>query len=382
MGLGQQTLEALVGRIYDAALDYRAWQQATEEIAAVTGSRLAFLGRMTRDTGTSFGVVAEDDPVETLIAYKAIRQEDPLLSRSLKVFGCGQAGVGAQMMSLRELRRTRYYADYARRYGAVHVLGVNLIVEDDRLWTMGLYRPEGAPMHAAEEVEILQRLVPHLQRALQITERLYEANQIRGIAEATLDRLNTGVMIVTRGRRVLLANLYARRLLDDGQTLQLSGDRLRAVATAAGKRLDGLVQRASEQGTGGAMAIPRADLSPLELLVVPVRLPHPLLAGRPSDGAVLVVAIDRELEAGSGETVLMELFGLTRAEARLAEAVARGAAVKDYALVHGVSEHTVRTQLRSVFEKTGTQRQSQLAALIAPVTLTCQTEDAELHRVS
>lgn len=374
MPIGQATMDALVGRIYDAALDHRAWQRVTEEIAAATGSPLAFLGRMTQDTGTSFGVVAERDPVETLIAYKEIRREDPLLSRSFRVFGCGNAGVGAEMMRLRDLRRTRYYADYARHYGAVHVLGVNLIVEDDRLWTMGLYRPEQAPGHTPEEVDLLQHLVPHMQRALQITERLHQANRMCGIAEATLDRLNTGVLVVTRDRRVLLANRYARRVLEGGECLRLAADRLLTTVAATTKRLDGLIRRAAETGAGGAMAIRRPAATPLQLLVVPVRPAHPLLDGMRSDGAVLVAAIDRELERGSGESVLMDLFGLTRAEARLAEAIANGVSVKAHAAARRLSEHTVRTQLRSIFEKTGTQRQSQLAALIAPLMLTGHRE--------
>ncbi|MBA1146475.1 hypothetical protein H0Z60_05325 [Ectothiorhodospiraceae bacterium WFHF3C12] len=34
MPIRQSTMDALVGRIYDAALDYRLWQQVTEEIAS------------------------------------------------------------------------------------------------------------------------------------------------------------------------------------------------------------------------------------------------------------------------------------------------------------------------------------------------------------
>jgi DNA-binding CsgD family transcriptional regulator len=56
---------------------------------------------------------------------------------------------------------------------------------------------------------------------------------------------------------------------------------------------------------------------------------------------------------------------LTPAEARIAIGIARGNALSVIAKAHGISVSTARTQLKSVFAKTGTHRQAQLAALIA-----------------
>jgi len=56
---------------------------------------------------------------------------------------------------------------------------------------------------------------------------------------------------------------------------------------------------------------------------------------------------------------------LTPAEARIALGIARGDALAAIAKAHGISIATVRTQLKSVFAKTGTHRQAQLVALLA-----------------
>ncbi|MER9940000.1 helix-turn-helix transcriptional regulator [Mesorhizobium sp. M0088] len=45
-------------------------------------------------------------------------------------------------------------------------------------------------------------------------------------------------------------------------------------------------------------------------------------------------------------------------------AIAQGISLRDHADSRDVSIHTVRAQLKSVFAKTETRRQSQLAALI------------------
>jgi DNA-binding CsgD family transcriptional regulator len=60
----------------------------------------------------------------------------------------------------------------------------------------------------------------------------------------------------------------------------------------------------------------------------------------------------------------LKSFGLTAAEARLAVALAQGETVEDYAGRTGRSMATVRSQLRSVFSKTGTHRQSELLLFV------------------
>jgi DNA-binding CsgD family transcriptional regulator len=57
-------------------------------------------------------------------------------------------------------------------------------------------------------------------------------------------------------------------------------------------------------------------------------------------------------------------FGLTRAEARLACAIAEGRSPAEAAALFGRKLTTVRSQLRQVFAKTGTSRQAELVALL------------------
>jgi DNA-binding CsgD family transcriptional regulator len=63
--------------------------------------------------------------------------------------------------------------------------------------------------------------------------------------------------------------------------------------------------------------------------------------------------------------LLKELFGLTRAEATLASALACGQSVSDYAEAARISEETARSHVKKILAKTGTNRQSELVALIS-----------------
>src|SRR5262249_25448357 len=66
---------------------------------------------------------------------------------------------------------------------------------------------------------------------------------------------------------------------------------------------------------------------------------------------------------------VMDAYGLTPAEARVALCAASGATIPDAAHRLNVSPNTIKTHLRKVFAKTGTGRQSELTRLIASIAL-------------
>jgi DNA-binding CsgD family transcriptional regulator len=61
----------------------------------------------------------------------------------------------------------------------------------------------------------------------------------------------------------------------------------------------------------------------------------------------------------------LQAFSLTPAEARLASLMASGMSLEDAAEKLTIARQTARTQLKAIFMKTGTHRQSQLVALLS-----------------
>jgi len=86
-------------------------------------------------------------------------------------------------------------------------------------------------------------------------------------------------------------------------------------------------------------------------------------------GQNLVLAVIQPLDARRVATAqqLMELFGLSAAEARLVRALARGESLEYYAAAQGIRIATARCQLRSSFAKTATDRQAELVRLVIGV---------------
>lgn len=76
-----------------------------------------------------------------------------------------------------------------------------------------------------------------------------------------------------------------------------------------------------------------------------------------------VAALHHFAAAGVRER-LRRLFGLSEAEAQIAVQLACGANLKNIAAARGVSLDTVRTQVRSIFHKTGLHRQGELICVV------------------
>ncbi len=177
--------------------------------------------------------------------------------------------------------------------------------------------------------------------------------------QSAFDALTIGIIRVDRDARILYANPEAERLLGRGAGLiRVSHALLCAQDISEGRRLRAVIARACE-GRGGAVAISRlADGKPLFVIAVPG-----LAAPRARAESVLIIS-DPEHRAPALTERLRDLFGLTPAEAEVAVAVGRGQDLAEISAARRVKVSTLRDQISSVFAKTDTTRQAQLAGLI------------------
>jgi DNA-binding NarL/FixJ family response regulator len=184
-------------------------------------------------------------------------------------------------------------------------------------------------------------------------------------ATAVLNRLPIGVILVTADSKILFFNGKAKSYLEKSDGLVAGPDRI-CHATLPGenkaftKLLSDTLSSSHEGNKDGDFAISLTRLdsdSPLNVMVAPIGTG---IAGR---GAVLFVSDPAEPVELSVETIC-KLYSLTPAEGRLALGLTNGYKLDDLADQWGVSMHTVRSQLRQVFRKTDTSRQSELVKLI------------------
>ena len=194
-------------------------------------------------------------------------------------------------------------------------------------------RPHRAGGFGRSEIELLERLIPHLQTALRLGQKILKLEAYTKAVVGALDHISGGVLIVEKNAQPVEMNQTARLILGRCDGLSLVQGILRASTSNATQQLRALIQDAVRAataecilGSGGVLRIPRPSLKrPFQVLVAPLLAPT---SGPPRDAPAAVVFVkDPEAETTTDCKLLSDLFGLTGAESRLAAALMNGASV-------------------------------------------------------
>jgi DNA-binding NarL/FixJ family response regulator len=178
---------------------------------------------------------------------------------------------------------------------------------------------------------------------------------------ASLDRLGVSAFIVTGAGAVLHANARAKALIDRDVSVRIAAARLRFADAALNAALDAALQRAAGVSPHSSLFPLRSSTNDVyEVNVSPFEVTHDEMRMPPL--ALVLIARPRPSAEHISRRV-RRLYGLTEAEARVMAAITLGEKVEQIAHAHGVRTSTVRAQVRSIFEKTGVHRQSDLVRL-------------------
>lgn len=222
--------------------------------------------------------------------------------------------------------------------------------------------------------------------------RAHRARQDEGPSPAllasvtgVLDRLPIGVILVDAEGRVLFMNHMARAIIKTSDGLVVDGNGIcRASVASESKALARLIRETLEVGNDGdqdaeyALMLSRpSGKPPLAAMVAAIG------TARSRPGAAIFLS-DPEHPLEISVDTLSGLYGLTQAESRLALGLTSGKKLDDLAREWDVSMHTVRSQLKQVFRKTGACRQSELVKLIltGPAAIPSVAPNSEKRQLS
>ncbi len=216
----------------------------------------------------------------------------------------------------------------------------------------------GSPAPGAEIASLLSALVPHLRVALQVFSAI---ERERGRASASAEafrRMNFGWIALDERCRIVELDAQAERLLERMGSLRRGPyDRLVPAQPTIDRQLTGLVKAMAQDRRHRPRAINLSQDPWVDILVAPMRVDT--LAGGGRAVAAVYLRGDRSSIADRHEQ-LVDLFGLTPAEARLAWALAQGLSIAEAAHAHGLTTETARYYSKRIYAKTGARGQVDL----------------------
>jgi DNA-binding CsgD family transcriptional regulator len=275
----------------------------------------------------------------------------------------------SDLVSPDQLFRTDFWNDYLRRrVPCVHGLTLKFDYNSHVMGSLTTWRgPQAEPFSRDAEV-LLAQLGPHIIRAFMAEHRLGAA----ALQGQTLNAMAEGIAIIAASGRLVFANAALQRMAAARDGLSLGPDGLLAAARSTQTALNRAVGVALLAAAGrgelrpdeGSLTLPRpSGAAPWLLDILP--LPAGRRGALAGQAGCAIMITDPDAPRTPSEHLLVELFGLTPAEASLAASLLGGATIAEHAKRRRIGIATARTHLSRILEKTGTRRQGDLIARLA-----------------
>ncbi len=263
-------------------------------------------------------------------------------------------------LTMEEIEASDFYTELLRPRGLGWCVGTSIRAPsgDTLVFSIEKAHKKGPVPRAV--AERLDELRPHLARAALLSGRL--GLERAKTAVATLDMIGLPAAALTREGRVVSANAG---FLAGSPSIRIgANDLVQFESESVQSRLMEAVSNVSNRHFAIGRSIPVSGTKstpPLVIHVVPLR-------GAGLDlftGALSIIFLTPVVPNNSMSPELLQaLFDLTPAEARIANQITEGRSIEWIALSTGHSHNTIRTHLKSVFHKTGVQRQAELVSLL------------------
>lgn len=370
--------DGIVENIYRAGSGLLPWLEPLTEIAKVFEAWTVHMLGVNKQSGSvvfsyETGTAPPAAPIEYLRHYHRI---DPRLAKTLP------APVGA-WFSCEEhfddefVERDPFYRDFLMAYGGRYLYGAKL--HDDHASTIliGHLTPVGRKPLSAAEKAAFTRLSEHCGKALDIEKALSSKAGQHSVGAELLEKMRQPMILLDGHRRITYRNRNAAGLLERRHLVyELEG---------------ALACRDNQSDLDFTMAMRKLALAPVtthgrsepaDRSTVRLRTregktvmgtllalrPHETMGSFGSHPLALFTLFEPGAPVDIDPFVLSATFDLTPAEARLAALIVNGRGAEECANHLHVKISTVRSQLVSIYAKTGVSGQTDLVRLVLSAT--------------
>lgn len=325
----------------------------------------------------STGLQCDEALAQAARKQLAMQYEDPRIAYGLRhrqvPYRC------ADIIPPADFRATRVYRELLWPIGMEYSLMIQYSDVPEVFAAVSFLRGAGDGPFSADDLHTLHALLPRLREGLTPDERLAgpqePGGETRGFGTRSLqfplDHLPIGIVIASETGRIEHVNAEAERIFELNDGIRAQNDEIQIALTDTRKKMRTAMARAAHNGEDVALPLRRlSGQLPFLCLIQPLppeRRTDTLAAAQ----HLMLHVCDPDRAFSLPLRTLQDMFGLTLTEARVLERLIAGLNAKQIAILHRVEESTVRSQLKSLYMKTGTSRQAELLrrVLTSPVWL-------------
>lgn len=346
--------------IYAAIEDDRAFDGLADRIAEACSTRSAILTLLENNVATLVKANWWDRAFLTTYEQHFVH-DDPWTALSLRLGRFGRAAALDSAMPPEDFQRTALYNDLMRQAGDDTGRCLGVAPPPGREGVMlAVHRAADDAAFTAQDERRLDEVYGHVRRIVALR-RSRAVERARGARLQNLvDQSGEAILHLDRNLRVVAISAAVERLLEKRDGIFLRDRRLVLpvnIETELRAAIAAIIDRTVRART--ALLCPR----PSGRRAYRLRL---LPAGFDGDAGVLLRIDDPDVTPSPDwQVALREAYGLSAMEADLASRLLADHSLDEIAAQRGVTRETLRTQLKSLFHKTGVTRQSSLVRLLA-----------------
>lgn len=366
----QNELSALLHHLYAGVTDPRELNGFIGQCSQHIGAVSAAVAISEIETGRWRYFDFYPGPVDLARVYEThYAEEDPVKSALLRL-PPRRFYFSHELCDEHTQRTHPYWVEWLAKLDYTDVCAARIPLGAHYSCHIGFVRQTGAERFARRELDFLDLLLPHLEQALQMHARMDRLKVMADLAQEHLSQTGAGCVVLNGDGRVTFRNRIAQDLLREGAVINEQDRTIHLTEPRAEARFRQLTKdcmlasRMPGVMSGGMVAVPRPGGLPVSVLVLPYRTPAYAETVIEQGSRAIVLLYDPARPHKDPPEILRELYRLSDAEARVCWRLASGEALDEIAAAEGSSRETVRSQLKRIFAKTGTNRQSELVRLI------------------
>jgi len=360
-------LESLLYRIHASSGTAGGWGDVLALLQERLDGRFATLVRHHFTSGQGAVVCEFPDNPGFRTAYAGYASRNPWLLSS-EAYTAGRVMTGDELLSNKDLVKTDFYRDLLKPHGFFHCMSGVAIRRGNTVYIVSIHRGEDRRGFGEREKAGLKPLLAHLSLSLENDWRLRQERDLTAVMMGIVSRNSHPSLLVDAGGRIVQCSRAVAEPSLSSAGLCIEEGRLVAASAVDRTALREAIREVA------AAARDHDDTTRAVTLSAP-RAPHPAVvsirvAGRvfsaergEVDDLVLVTMRNPRIEHDIHTCSFVKQYRLSPAQARVSVMIIAGHSLVDTARRLHVSENTVRSHLKQVFQKTNTHGQMELVHL-------------------
>lgn len=369
--MSSKDLSDLISRIYDCTLDPGLWDGTLDECIKLLGCPIVQLALS--DVANKRMLMSK----ERGIATRWGEAKNPYISYAENIVGreilIDEPVIASRERPISKIESSPLFREWAHSHGICDIAQINIFRSPTRFALLSFGRHETAGYFDDVAIDLIRVLIPHVRRAVTISNILYAKTVSETHLHGTLDALKLGIVLTNKNAEIVYANRTASTMMgNETSPLHQIQGHLEAERRPVSSKLKEAISIAARNegglaGTSLAVRLSNDDEKPVIARVLPLsqgstRKPF-------ASEVVAAVFVSTPMEESTCARAVAQAFRLTPAEVRVLGPILSGKTVPEVAAELGIATSTARTHLNNIFTRTGTSRQSELMKLAAQIAL-------------